>query len=338
VLCATAGIIFLIVYMLFPLEKRISFRTHSAQIKSSTTHAIWLKDRIILGTPNGTAPMFPSSKGVIIWGEIRNQGDHLHELSAMDGSSKVIFQFLEKKYDILYQDRVLYVSDFGGIISAYTETGSKIWTYSTGTNDPLTFLSLQNQTLSLRNDSNGIMVLNAESGEKLYDFFMPCAGFWAVNNHLAMTTCLSNGLELVSAKSFEPQWDTKISTYIDQAPLVTLLPSRSLAIIKSSLPGIHRLFVLDMSDGEKLWETDSNFRSNVILYGNQIIGLTNEGFLKSYNLENGESQFLVSFLPGDFTPKRGDERQFVVEGDTASKRVYVYLGDSLQLFAFEIEP
>lgn len=92
--------------------------------------------------------------------------------------------------------------------------------------------------------------------------------------------------------------------------------------------------ILDRDSGEAIFSQKNEVISNVVVRDNFAYYLSRPNHLKRMNLAHGEIETIVEFDGGNF--QLADNRGYYVAAN--SSRLYAYLGDSRQLFAFEFTP
>ncbi|MCP4426365.1 MAG: PQQ-binding-like beta-propeller repeat protein [Chloroflexi bacterium] len=92
---------------------------------------------------------------------------------------------------------------------------------------------------------------------------------------------------------------------------------------------------LDRNTGEVLWQTENNVISNIAVDDSTAFYLSFEAELVGVNIETGQKVASVQFSGGSVHwGARGKGRGFYVAANDG--KVFVYLGDSRQLFAFHL--
>lgn len=104
---------------------------------------------------------------------------------------------------------------------------------------------------------------------------------------------------------------------------------------------IGRAFAIDVDNTSELWSTSDNVISNIWVTSSYAYVVTQDGKLLKINLKTGQQKVIVEF---DLTPFKltnqatgGFEYSYYIVVDPGDEKlVYVLLGDSAQLFAFQL--
>ncbi len=96
----------------------------------------------------------------------------------------------------------------------------------------------------------------------------------------------------------------------------------------------------DRSNGEELWRNHANGISNLATTSSSVYILSRDGNLQKLNPMAGFAENFIRFIPSPFFIYSGEDRGFeypyYIAVDTRSNFLFVYLGDSSQLFAFNL--
>jgi outer membrane protein assembly factor BamB len=102
-------------------------------------------------------------------------------------------------------------------------------------------------------------------------------------------------------------------------------------LIISSGDGLkYSLMAVDIENGRKLWETEKVFGSNVILHKDSLYVLRNDAALVKLNLTTGQVEGEIPFEPAS---ANFGEWAYLLASD--GQKLFVYFGDSQELFALE---
>jgi outer membrane protein assembly factor BamB len=93
---------------------------------------------------------------------------------------------------------------------------------------------------------------------------------------------------------------------------------------------------LNRATGKAIWDAEENFISKVAINQARLFALTDDGQLLQIDLTTGITTRLVLFEPSPFIRQNeaGNQFHFYVSSD--ANYLFAYLGDSRQLFAFEL--
>jgi outer membrane protein assembly factor BamB len=92
-----------------------------------------------------------------------------------------------------------------------------------------------------------------------------------------------------------------------------------------------KLIAVDMETGAPLWETRKEFGSNVVLHRGKLYALRNDAVLVRLDIETGETEEEVPFEPAST-----DSGTWAYLLASDGERLFVYFGDSQELFALSI--
>jgi outer membrane protein assembly factor BamB len=98
------------------------------------------------------------------------------------------------------------------------------------------------------------------------------------------------------------------------------------------------IYAIDRASGDTLWKTEDNVISNIAYSSthHQIYYLTKEGKILSADINTGSESVLVEFTSTPFISISEDfVGSYDIAFDDTTNMLYVILGDSRQLFAFE---
>lgn len=143
-------------------------------------------------------------------------------------------------------------------------------------------------------------------------------------------------LESWSVDMSQINWSIEIGNKVRLAPVIT----DDFVFFRTGQT-IGSIYSVNRVTGEMLWQTNnSNIISNVVYLSQkkQILALTRDGKLISIDAQSGEQTIWGKFSKAPFV-LNGEE---IVGGyelayDEKSKVIYLLLGDSRQLFAFQVD-
>lgn len=92
----------------------------------------------------------------------------------------------------------------------------------------------------------------------------------------------------------------------------------------------NKIIAVDTKTGERLWETEKEFVSNVVLYNDNLYALRNDATLVKFAFTTGQIEQEIPFEPALTS---GGERAYLLASD--EERLFVYFGDSQELFALK---
>ena len=94
----------------------------------------------------------------------------------------------------------------------------------------------------------------------------------------------------------------------------------------------------DKSNNQELWRNKANVISNLAVTPKFIYALGEDGSLLQLNSQTGQKENWLVFSPTSFAERSEQTTSFAyyVAVDTSTNILFVYLGDSAQLFAFQL--
>jgi len=136
-------------------------------------------------------------------------------------------------------------------------------------------------------------------------------------------------------------------------PPSDIFPARELYPI-GSLSGIHKVVgntaygggrrgveARDIPSGNKLWFYEIPLISPIAVMQNSIYAISENGKLMRFDTATGATSVMISYTPAPLTRLTENEsdlyRNFVA-ADPTNNMVYVYLGDSETLMAYQLKP
>lgn len=218
----------------------------------------------------------------------------------------------------------------GGVSAYAIETGETVWTYTIPGASLIRSLAANDNYLAVDGGTDRYYLFNSATGDvvktlgKKIEPGMPVGtsvnfAFWY--DYISVNHSSGDGYS--SSILF---WSDKFNNVV----LSPLLLSNSLIIKRSNEVFSGMIFALDRSTGDTLWNTSDDIVSNISSNGSTLFFLTSSAQLTAVDASNGTLLGSVRFT-GD-SVQMIEERGFFV---TASgDNVFVYLGDSHQLFAF----
>lgn len=215
-------------------------------------------------------------------------------------------------------------------IDKYDFTGKIIWSHSFTGTGVLYIYSYGNQ-IQLFMHPERFLVLDSDSGNIIDDLKGKEVIFSTATERFA----LSFGIDSMPKDLSQINWHTEIRDTIRLAPLFT-----DRFVFQRTGRVVGTLLAIDRTNGQVIWKTDNNVISNIITLQsrNEIVFLTRDGKLLAVDQNNGSQTRLAEFSRPPFT-LNGDD---IVGGyelalDEKNKILFVLLGDSRQLFAFQID-
>lgn len=102
--------------------------------------------------------------------------------------------------------------------------------------------------------------------------------------------------------------------------------------------GIGRIYAVNRRNGDILWKSPGNVISSLAQSEEHLYYFTEQGVLVGVDKDSGEKNFSVEFTKNSNIPSNLDGRNnYEVVYDESNSLVYLWMGDSAQLFAFQVE-
>ncbi len=139
-------------------------------------------------------------------------------------------------------------------------------------------------------------------------------------------------LSFFDSDAGQPRWRAVLNGGIYETPFFT--DSAVYVRTGETLGTVH---ALDRSSGEILWSTDRNIRSNLLVSSESLYVLTNQGQLQSIDPISGQPTTLLTFQPAHL-PVGGDLGGYYLALSEEPHRLYIYLGYTGELMAFDVLP
>lgn len=144
------------------------------------------------------------------------------------------------------------------------------------------------------------------------------------------TTAYDIELDTVKAKANgKDRWSTKLSGFISQPPIVE---KNTMIIQLGSLGRSSDVVGVSKSDGQLIW-TQENVVSNVAIAQSIAYMMTTDGYLRAIDIDSGRLMAALQLVTDGI-----DTQFFHYQISAVANEVYILLGDSNQLLAFEFLP
>lgn len=100
------------------------------------------------------------------------------------------------------------------------------------------------------------------------------------------------------------------------------------------------VLAINEANGQELWRDNVNAISNLVVTSSSIYVLSQDGRLLQFDPQTGNKNNITTFTPSDFLQRSEQTLEFpyYLMSDQSIGVLFVYLGDSAQLFAFQIQP
>ena len=228
-------------------------------------------------------------------------------------------------------DKFVYVGNCIGGLSSYDLSGKRKWYQSiNGTTEGKIIQILPSEdSLFIYTEVGHIFHLSRTDGD-IQEEYQPGCSNAVVGQDVIYDLC-NNGLEATSIESKVRLWMHYLEEPSYGYPLII---GNYLILRTGSETG--NIFVFDRMNGSVLWYTTAgNIIGNLVEYHGLLYSLTTSGQLQGYAINNGQLQTTLTFTPSiTINPAGSPVNAVYLASDT--EKIYVYLGDSLQLFSLHI--
>jgi outer membrane protein assembly factor BamB len=134
----------------------------------------------------------------------------------------------------------------------------------------------------------------------------------------------------VEFEKIEMTWQTRFDTPYFLLPIFT-----DTAIYVRTGAQIGALYAIDKATGAIRWQTEANVISNISASNDMVFFLTKDGSLNGVDAKTGKRNVFAQFSSPSLPPAAW-ARGYEVAFDPVSGQVFALLGDSTQLFAFNV--
>lgn len=167
-------------------------------------------------------------------------------------------------------------------------------------------------------DSKGVEVGNSRKIQGLSFLFLFDQPFF-----------LSTGAEYIGGnfRTGEELWRIPAPGQIYGRPIL----QDNILIISAGDGRRYALMAIDIRNGHKLWKTEKIFGSNVVLYEGNLYALRNDAVLVKLDPKTCQTEDEISFTPNSIDA--GFSAYWLASD---GERLFVYFGDSQELFALEL--
>jgi outer membrane protein assembly factor BamB len=236
------------------------------------------------------------------------------------------------------------------VVALDGQTGKELWTYSGGSVDGFAI----SPTTVFVGNAGYVTALDVETGNVLWSTRMP-HGKGAITLHIQGDTLYAGDgsllYELLNTQTGEVlEWgffrDGKF-------PPSEVFPAREL-YLTDSLMGIHKVVgntvywgneesvgARDILSGNILWRYQTPLISPIAVMRDSIYAISENGKLMHFDTATGAASVMISYTPTPLARLTKDEADLYnnfVAVDPTSNIVYVYLGDSETLMAYQLKP
>jgi outer membrane protein assembly factor BamB len=265
--------------------------------------------------------------GFYIWSDVRDNGQQIVALNnriILDNNSKVV--------------------------ALDGQTGKELWNYNSGY---VWGLAISPTTVFV-GDSGYVTALDVETGDVLWSTRMP-HGKGAITLHIQGDTLYAGNTSLLYGLL-----NTQTGEVLDEGffrdgkyPPSDIYPARELNST-GSLHDIHKVVgnieywgnenatgVSNITSGNILWKYEIPLISPIAVAWNSIYAISENGKLMRFDTATGAASVIISYTPTPLTRLTESEADLYhnfVAADPTNNMVYVYLGDSETLMAYQLKP
>jgi outer membrane protein assembly factor BamB len=231
---------------------------------------------------------------------------------------------------IAIDNELVYVGNCLSEVSAYNHSG-QVWLTTINNEGDISRILISPDGLNVYTETGHVFRLSRSTGEVQEKYSLDCS-LAVLTSAIIFDRC-NGGLEALDSGSRNKLWEYFLDEPIHGLPIII----DDYLVVRTGLR-FGNLFVFDRVQGNLLWHTTTNnIVGNPIKYQGLLYDVTTDGELQGYDLNNGQIQTRLLFAPlVNSDHDKSIENAYFLAAD--EKRIYVYFGDSLQLFALQISP
>lgn len=306
--------------------------TRLHDVLENSIRAVWSR-KDVYTVQSDFRPQMDAGNGLIcVLGDIKYPPENA--VSCINGVSNVVAweKTPGNSTAIVISPNGVYVSYIGSSpgLEKYDLNGELIWTRTFINGGGIKYFYLYENSIQLFFIPERFLILDAETEEEIKDV----KGADVILNTSTEIITKTNYLESKDAISEKTNWSFDISNRVSLKPLFT----ENYVIMRTGRV-IGTAFVVDRKTGRMLFEKEGVI-SNVVYLpeSNQIIVLDENGVVLSVDVQSGKETKLVEFSNPPFFVN-GEEHVggYALAFDESLNLLYVLLGDSRQLYAFQME-
>lgn len=235
------------------------------------------------------------------------------------------------------QDRV-YVghTDFAGafIIAFDTETGEKIWQTKVDHRAINNIQRISDGLLLTTNDHGDkrYYLIDVETGEEKRSF----QDYYTKNEYFVSSgqTIYQQTPRGLSAQG-NVNWEIEFANLSGRQKISTTLVGNIL-LIEVDTNSIIQIYAINHLNGDLLWQTDWNVKSNLVVEDNVVYFLTGDSILKAVDLLTGNDFGKIQFSPSLNSLSEFDYINSHPQISIDNQILVIYFDTSRQLFTFRI--
>lgn len=274
----------------------------------SSVSALWIRNNIYINPDKQTKLITAGGKLLLIGSDMSNNSSRLIALDEITGNN--VWQYGDTNENTLAASpSIVFVGEVGNVIALDSDTGRIIWSSQLPFTRSVTKLLTMDSTLYVDTVSKNHFLLEMETGKIIQSIS------YATDNVPIWSDHRMN-LELVGNNMYFQK--------------------------RSGLPnGEVEIIAIDKLSGTQYWSAIVPVASSIVANSLGVFVLTLDGRLLRLDPISGIEKELIQFEPAPlqrYYSERGTTREYGyhVAVDTDNQLVFVYLGDSAQLFAYRL--
>lgn len=292
----------------------------------------WLKNDLEIAVDENMPRLATGPNRVVALGE----NLYTQTVYAFDSvSGTVVWQQDFANPDIsAIHDSTFYTTNLNNIYAYNLQNGELLWNHSLPYNGRLLFLTFYKDKL-FTYSANGTF-LTLDSRGNVLSSKGPLIYPSPIVVEDTITYANKNSLIAMDAKTEKILWESAI----DGGYFTGVLFSGNTIYVRQGSaiqPG--KVYAINKSNGETLWENSENAISNVCALGSNLYFLTWDGYLVGLDLASGQETVRIEFSPRLFILGGGGSsvHGYYLAADPENNLLFVSLGDSYQLFALQVK-
>jgi hypothetical protein len=299
-------------------------------VKARSFKSLWLKNNVYV-VWNGFSPMLGATLGKVCFlGGLNNDSEN--NLTCLDSKTgDLLWRATSGTHTAFYaRSDGLYVAYSGMTgVRKYSLDGKIIWSKSLLANGSVYLQSFNDQIHVLVNPDT-YYLLKAETGELIRKIEKQNIIYHDDNQYVVYLS----DLRFYSTSDQKIIWSVNLDNVLELAPLLTkdIVMLRTGRVIGSA-------YAIDRQTGKVLWITEPNIISTIAysVSNKKAYFFSRDGRLTEKNISSGQEVVIAQFENQDFK-LNGDAAVggYEVSLDEANRLLYLYLGDSRQLFTFQM--
>lgn len=294
-------------------------------INSDEVSIVWSLSDIYTPPFSSGSQVVAASKNVYVRGHFG--GENFLYVIAFDGvSGKTIWN--SDAIDVTTIDADLsgvYIGTrLGNLLKRDLHTGNLVWNSNIASIGSVLYLNAQDGQLYTTSKPDIFELLDAETGERIFIDQTPA--LWRIY-WMEKGLTFGGSLKTVETLTGETVWQQSVGN-VDYRPVID---EEDLYI----RTGMGNILSIKAFTGNITWEAEGNYMSDVAVGDGKLFAVDENGSLVQLDLQNGENEVLAVFEPSPLE-RNAHSGGYYVAYDSEVNMLYVTLGDSRQLFAFEI--